>query len=64
VNLDIVFRVAAIGIVVAFLDVVLQKARREEYAQIVTVVGVAAVFLMVAQYLSHFFQAVKAIFNI
>jgi stage III sporulation protein AC len=64
VNLDIVFRVAAIGIVIAFLDVVLQKARREEYAQIVTVVGVAAVFLMVAEFLSRFFQAVKAIFHI
>ena len=64
INLDLVFRVAAIGIVVAFIDVVLTKARRDEFAQVITVVGIAAVFLMVAQYLATFFQTVRSIFNL
>lgn len=64
INLDLVFKVAAIGIVVAFIDVVLTKARRDEFAQVITVVGIAAVFLMVAQYLATFFQTVRSIFNL
>lgn len=64
INLDLVFRVAAIGIVVAFIDVVLTKARRDEFAQVITLIGIAAVFLMVAQYLATFFQTVRSIFNL
>jgi stage III sporulation protein AC len=63
-DLDLVFRVAAIGIVVAFIDVVLTKARRDEFAQVITLVGIAAVFLVVAQFLAHFFQAVRSIFHL
>jgi stage III sporulation protein AC len=63
-DLDLVFRVAAIGIVVAFIDVVLTKAKRDEFAQVITLVGIVAVFLMVAQFLAQFFQAVRSIFNL
>jgi len=63
-DIDLVFKVAAIGIVVAFIDIVLTKARRDEFAQVITLVGIAAVFLVVAQFLSHFFQAVRSIFNL
>lgn len=58
------FKVAAIGIVVAFIDVVLTKAKRDEFAQVITLVGIAAVFLVVAQFLAQFFQAVRSIFNL
>ena len=64
INLDLVFKVAAIGIVVAFIDVVLTKAKRDEFAQVITLVGIATVFLVVAQFLSQFFQAVRSIFNL
>ena len=64
IDLDLVFKVAAIGIVVAFIDVVLTKARRDEFAQVITLLGIATVFLMVAQFLAHFFQAVRSIFNL
>jgi stage III sporulation protein AC len=63
-NLDLVFKVAAIGLVIAFIDMVLTRARRDEFAQVVTLVGIAVVFLMVAQFLSRFFQAVRSIFNL
>ena len=63
-DIDLVFKVAAIGIVVAFIDIVLTKARRDEFAQVITLLGIATVFLMVAQFLAHFFQAVRSIFNL
>ncbi len=63
-DLDLVFKVAAIGIVIAFVEIVLSKLKRDEFAQVVTLVGIAVVFLMVAQFLARFFQAVRTIFNL
>ncbi len=63
-DLDLVFKVAAIGIVVAFIEAVLVKAHRDEFAQVITLLGIAAVFLVVAQFLEQFFQAVRSIFNL
>ena len=45
-NIDLIYKIAAVGVLVAILHTVLSKAGKEEYGQIVTIAGVAIVFLI------------------
>lgn len=63
-NVDLIFKIAGIGIVVAVLHTVLAKAGKEEYGHIATLAGVAIVFLVVVGLLSRLFDTVKTLFNL
>ncbi len=63
-NVDLIYKIAAVGVLVAILHTVLSKAGKEEYGQIVTIAGVAIVFLMVVELLNRLFQTVKTLFNL
>ena len=58
-EIDIIFKIAAIGIAVAVLNQVLIKAGREELAMLTTLAGVVVVLVLVIQMISEFFDAVK-----
>ena len=58
-EIDIIFKIAAIGIAVAVLNQVLIKAGREEQAMLTTLAGVVVVLVLVIQMISDFFDAVK-----
>ena len=58
-EIDIIFRIAAIGIAVAVLNQVLIKAGREEQAMLTTLAGVVVVLVLVIQMISEFFDTVK-----
>ncbi|MFR2563503.1 MAG: stage III sporulation protein AC [Anaerovoracaceae bacterium] len=58
-EIDIIFKIAAIGIAVAVLNQVLIKAGREEQAMLTTLAGVVVVLVLVIQMISEFFDAVK-----
>lgn len=60
-EIDIIFKIAAIGIAVAVLNQVLIKAGREEQAMLTTLAGVVVVLVLVIQMISEFFDAVKTI---
>ena len=58
-EMDIIFKIAAIGIAVAVLNQVLIKAGREEQAMLTTLAGVVVVLVLVIQMISEFFDTVK-----
>ena len=58
-EIDIIFKIAAIGIAVAVLNQVLIKAGREEQAMRTTLAGVVVVLVLVIQMISEFFDTVK-----
>jgi len=64
VEVDILFKIAAIGIVISILSKVLDEAGRKEQAQMTTLVGVVIVLMMVIQFVSQLFYNVKSMFQL
>lgn len=62
-NIDLVFKIAAIGIIVAILNQVLAKSGREEQATMTTLAGLVVVLMMVAREIADLFQLVKTLFH-
>ncbi len=63
-SIDLVFKIAAIGILVSVLAQVLTRAGREDMAMLATLAGLIAVLLMVVNLVAEFFGDVKTIFNL
>jgi len=63
-NIDTVFRIAAIGIIVAVLHQVLTRAGREDQAMLTALAGLIVVLLMMVQEIRVLFDTVKATFGI
>ena len=63
-NVDIIFKIAAVGILVAVINQVLQKAGREEMAMMTTLTGIVIVLLMVVNLINQLFSSVKSIFKL
>lgn len=62
-NIDLVFKIAAIGIVVSILNQVLSRSGREEQATMTTLAGLVVVLMLVAQEIADLFQLVKTLFD-
>jgi stage III sporulation protein AC len=63
-NIDLIFKIAAVGILVAVLNMVLKQSQREEMAMMTTLAGIVIVLLMVVDLISRLFQNVKTIFQL
>ena len=63
-DIDIIFKIAGIGIAIAVLNLVLVKAGREEQAMLVTLAGVVIVLLMVVNLISDFFGVIRELFSL
>ena len=63
-TVDVVFKIAAIGILVAVLSQVLTRAGREDIAMLATLAGLVVVLVMVVNLISEFFGSVRAIFSL
>lgn len=63
-NIDLVFKIAAIGMLVAVLNILLKKIGREEIATLTTIAGLVIVLLMVVDLVSNLFESVKRIFGL
>ena len=64
VSIDLVFKIAAIGILVAVLNQVLVHTGREDMATMVSITGLIIVLLMVVNLVSDLFASVKNIFGL
>ena len=62
-NVDLIFKIAAIGIIVSILNQVLSRSGREEQATMTTLAGLVVVLMMVAQKISDLFSLVKTLFS-
>ena len=63
-NVDLIFRIAAIGILVAVLNQVLSRAGRDEQAMMTTLAGLVVVLMMVVQEIAQLFTMVKTLFHL
>ena len=62
-DIDLIFKIAAIGIIVSILNQVLSKSGREEQATMTTLAGLVVVLMIVAQKISELFELVKKLFE-
>ena len=63
-EVDLIFRIAAIGILVAVLNQVLSRAGRDEQAMMTTLTGLVVVLMMVVQEIAALFDLVKNLFSL
>ena len=62
-EIDLIFKIAAIGIIVSILNQVLSRSGREEQATLTTLAGVIVVLMMVAQKIADLFDMVNRLFG-
>ncbi|QAT49663.1 stage III sporulation protein AC [Caproiciproducens sp. NJN-50] len=63
-NVDLIFKIAAIGIIVAVLDQLLERSGRQEQAMMTTLAGLIVVLMMIIQQISTLFKTIKSIFGL
>ena len=63
-DVDLIFRIAAIGILVSVLNQVLSRSGRDEQATMTTLAGLVVVVVMVVQEISSLFDLVKNLFDL
>ena len=62
-EIDLIFKIAAIGIIVSILNQVLSRSGREEQATMTTLAGLVVVLMMVVQEIAELFELVKRLFD-
>ena len=62
IDIDIVFRIAAVGILIAVLNQVLSRAGRDDQAMLTTLAGLIVVLYWVIGYISELFNTIKTMF--
>ena len=63
-DVDLIFKIAAIGILVAVLNQLLVRSGREEQALMTTLAGLVVVLMMLVQQISDLFELVKNLFSL
>ena len=63
-DVDLIFKIAAIGILVSVLNQVLTRSGRDEQATMTTLAGLVVVLMMVVQEIANLFDLVKTLFGL
>ena len=63
-DVDLIFKIAAIGIIVSVLNQVLIRSGREEQATMTTLAGIIVVLMMLIYEISNLFETVKSVFGL
>ena len=63
-DIAFVFKVAAVGIVVAVLNQILQKSGRDDYAMLTTIAGILVVLVMLLPRMQAVYRAVREVFDL
>ena len=63
-DIDLIFKIAAVGIIVSILNQVLTRSGREEQATMTTITGLVVVLMIVAQKVAELFDLVKTLFHL
>lgn len=62
-EIDLIFKIAAIGIIVSILNQVLTRSGRDEQATMTSLAGLVVVLMMLTQKIADLFQLVKQLFH-
>ena len=63
-DVDLIFKIAAVGILVAVVNLLLVRRGRVEQAMMTTLAGLVGVLMMLVQQISDLFQLVKTLFGL
>lgn len=63
-EIDLIFKIAAIGIIVSILNQVLSRSGREEQATMTTLTGLVVVLMIVAEKIAELFELIKTLFRL
>lgn len=63
-NTDLLFQIAAVGVIVAVLCQILTKTERSEYALLVTVCGLITVLAMIVNEIGDLFETLRSVFDL
>lgn len=62
-ELDLIFKIAGIGIIVTVLNLLLKKSDRDEYALMITIAGLVVVLAMIINEIAELFETIKTVFG-
>ena len=63
-ELDLIFKIAAVGIIVAVLNQILKKTDHDEQAIMMTVAGIVIVLMMIIPAIDELFQTIRSVFGL
>lgn len=63
-DVELIFRIAGVGIVVAVLNQLLQRSGRDEQAMMTTIAGLVVVLMLLVGEIGKLFQTVREVFNL
>ncbi|MBR6102762.1 MAG: stage III sporulation protein AC [Ruminococcus sp.] len=63
-DVDLIFKIAAIGIIVAVLNQLLKRAERDEQAMMTTLAGLIVVLMMIVNKIGDLFETIKQVFGL
>lgn len=63
-DIDLIFKIAAIGIIVAVLNLLLKRAERDEQAMMTTLAGLIVVLFMIVRQIGNLFETIKEVFGL
>ncbi len=63
-DVDLIFQIAGVGIVVAVINQLLSRAGRDEQALLITIAGLVVVLFILTERIGELFESVKRIFNL
>lgn len=63
-DIELIFKVAGVGIIVAVLNILLKKAERDEQALMTTLAGLVVVLMLMINEIGTLFEAVRETFGI
>ena len=63
-DIDLIFKIAGIGIIVSVLNLLLKKSERDEQALMVTIAGLIVVLAMIIQQISQLFDTIRTAYGL
>lgn len=63
-DVDLIFQIAGVGIIVAVMNVLLTRSGRDEQALMITIAGLVIVLMMVVTEIARLFETVKTVFGL
>lgn len=63
-DVDIIFKIAAVGLIVAVLNQILSRSNKDEYTMITTIAGLIIVLMMLLPNIRELFSAIRAVFDL
>ncbi len=62
-DVDLIFKIAAVGILVSVLNVLISRSGREEQALMTTIAGLVVVLVVIVQEISELFELIRVLFG-